>query len=610
MEGVRLLKEGSYGGAIANLAAASERLPAVSDYSLLFVSRAYLQSGEYERAVSVVRQLLAFYSGSPLRKEAMNVEALAALAIPENEERAIEGLEKYVNEFPSDSAMMYLFGYLVKETDPGKARAIFKRLYVDSGPLSIEALRELKTADITPADLFEKSAVLLQVSRFKEAESVLRQALSMKKGIPRKETLRRLGMSLFGQKRYAEAAKTYLKAGELFEAARSFLRADNKKAFRRTVKRLLSKGEERGGEILIAHAVEQWREGKDAKALSLLKRAGKKFPDVSEYALWQTGWIHYRGKEYKRAHEAFAELSSRYPENGKYTYWRANALEKTGGDPSELYASLSNDDFYGLLSEIKNGGRPASGINSSDTLPTSVQDTPSPPLRQGQMERVDLLMEAGLSEAAVSELMLLADKGGQENIAWAALKLKEVGRYRESISLLRRLPEEKAPEEILYPVVYWQAVESASSEHGLDPMLVLSVMREESRFDPLACSPAGAVGLMQLMPETARRTARALGITTFDLRDVETNIRLGVRHLSDLVREMGSVTYALASYNAGVSNVRRWLVENYSSHDEFIEDIPYSETKNYVKRIMRTYYRYKRIPDPEYSGSSAAAVFF
>src|SRR5208337_3181219 len=137
----------------------------------------------------------------------------------------------------------------------------------------------------------------------------------------------------------------------------------------------------------------------------------------------------------------------------------------------------------------------------------------------------------------------------------------------------------------------------------LDPYLILSVMRQESSFEPQARSIAGAIGLMQLMPPTAgkcNKNAKGLlknaGLpSNIRLTDPRTNILLGSSYLKQLLRKFNSIPLAIASYNAGEDAVSNWLKNGkYRTIDEFIEDIPYPETKNYVKKVMTAYFEYLR----------------
>jgi soluble lytic murein transglycosylase len=149
-----------------------------------------------------------------------------------------------------------------------------------------------------------------------------------------------------------------------------------------------------------------------------------------------------------------------------------------------------------------------------------------------------------------------------------------------------------------YPMAFWDDVKKASKKHDIDPMIALSVMREESRFDPDARSVAGARGLMQLMPHTAYRLDKSvrLGISKdSQINDARNNIHLGVYYLKSLFKEFKSLPYVLAAYNAGEVIVKKWEQQsNHKAADEFIEDIPYAETRNYVKKVMTSYFQYKR----------------
>jgi soluble lytic murein transglycosylase len=166
------------------------------------------------------------------------------------------------------------------------------------------------------------------------------------------------------------------------------------------------------------------------------------------------------------------------------------------------------------------------------------------------------------------------------------------------VNLAIKLPYTENLHHLLYPLAYWDSVKGFSIKYSIDPLLVLSVAREESRFDTKARSPAGALGLMQLMPRTAYRFSSKLKLgihTTQQIYDTKNNLHIGIYYLSNLINEFGSYSHALAAYNAGEEAVRKWMQKgNYKSIDEFIEDIPYNETKNYVKRVITTFFEYKR----------------
>jgi soluble lytic murein transglycosylase len=153
---------------------------------------------------------------------------------------------------------------------------------------------------------------------------------------------------------------------------------------------------------------------------------------------------------------------------------------------------------------------------------------------------------------------------------------------------------------VLFPVNYWPLIQQYSAERQLDPYIIAALIAQESTFTADAKSSANAYGLMQLLPSTARPYAKALHLTKrFSvglLTTAEANIRLGTAYFADLIKQFGSAHYALATYNAGPHRVARWISERPGiERDEFIDDIPFPETQNYVKRILGTAEDYRRL---------------
>jgi soluble lytic murein transglycosylase len=152
--------------------------------------------------------------------------------------------------------------------------------------------------------------------------------------------------------------------------------------------------------------------------------------------------------------------------------------------------------------------------------------------------------------------------------------------------------------EVIFPLDYWPLITKYSAAHDLDPYLMAALIAQESTFTADVRSSANAVGLMQLIPSTARRYARKLGIAYSSrlLQQPEANIRLGMRYFKDLMNRFGEAHYALASYNAGEHRIARWIAERPGlEREEFIDDIPFPETQNYVKRILGTAEDYRRL---------------
>jgi soluble lytic murein transglycosylase len=153
--------------------------------------------------------------------------------------------------------------------------------------------------------------------------------------------------------------------------------------------------------------------------------------------------------------------------------------------------------------------------------------------------------------------------------------------------------------QVIFPLVYWDLIKKHANTYDIDPYVMAALIAQESTFDPGIRSSANAWGLMQIVPSTGRRLARSLGIRRFSnatLTTAESNIRMGMLYFSQLVRQFGGTYYALASYNAGETRVVRWKAERPGiDEDEFIDDIPFPETQNYVKRILGTAEDYRML---------------
>lgn len=148
-----------------------------------------------------------------------------------------------------------------------------------------------------------------------------------------------------------------------------------------------------------------------------------------------------------------------------------------------------------------------------------------------------------------------------------------------------------------YPLKYHETVTRHARENGLDPLLVTAIIKVESNFNPGAVSPRGAVGLMQLMPETARWVAAKRGepFNAALLFDPEANIRFGTWYLTHLRHEFGDMLLALAAYNGGRTNVKKWLAEEmWTGRAADVDQIPFPETRAFVRKTIWTYriYRY------------------
>jgi soluble lytic murein transglycosylase len=630
IDGKAILKHGKdaldskrYEDAIKSLSTAEKEFPLLGDYALLWLSDAYHETGNHAEALKTIRSLLKKYPDSPLKKKVRSKELTEAQEVSEENMKYL--FESFMKDYPKDSDIKYAYARWLQKNNADTAKPIFKEICISACALSEMACGELSPSDMQGRDLIERASNLMKFMDYKGAESVLRSALEKDDGSLINEIMKNLGLSLFKQKRYSEAAEVYEKAGETFSKVYSLYRAGGKETFNSSIEELLKSGDGRAGFILLAVASDKRRDGEIEEALKIYQNILEQYPAESENAMWGTGWTYFMSRDYEKAADVFTRLYESHSDT-KYLYWKARSLEALGKDVNDSYHVLKrwNRDFYSAMKYLRNGKSieqaskesaescncTESSENNSVSPPSNFSLNPSvPPLSNAglkgvhkgdkKFERAEVLLEFGFSKDALSELIFISKTAtSMEDVLYIGSRLQDLGEYKHLINLTQRLPAIETVHQLRYPHAYWNIVEPISQKYSIDPFLVLSVMREESTFDPDARSTAGALGLMQLMPQTAFRLNRDLriGITNAShIRDIKNNIHVGTFYLSTLIKEFGSYAYALAAYNAGEEKVRKWIQKgNYKSVDEFIEDIPFNETRNYVKKVMTTFFEYKR----------------
>ena len=364
----------------------------------------------------------------------------------------------------------------------------------------------------------------------------------------------------------------------------------------------------------------------DAAADGVFRELVRRFPDsrYAERAFWKIGWWAYRNGRFADAAEAFDTGAATFPRadlRPAWLYWSARAHDQAGDTAGanvrfRLEISDYQNSYYGRLASKILDARAVAPVveNVAVTLTPAPPAIPSAPV-------IRQLVALDLYDAALKELQFAQRAWGNSppidaTIAWIrheqAQKETAPERFdhlRGAINIMKRAypqylaagGEELPPAvlEVIYPLDYWPLIEKYSKENGLDPYLMSALIAQESTFTADVRSSANAYGLMQLLPSTGRRYAQRLRIRPFStatLTRPETNIRLGMAHFKDLVDRFGGAHFALASYNAGESRVSQWRDEKPDlAQDEFIDDIPYPETQNYVKRILGTAEDYRRL---------------
>jgi soluble lytic murein transglycosylase len=331
-------------------------------------------------------------------------------------------------------------------------------------------------------------------------------------------------------------------------------------------------------------------------------------------ARWELAWLEYRGGRLRDAALAFRQLSAAGGTSRVAgLYWAARALDQLGerSAAQALYGevlSRAPNGYYGLLAARRVRGRPPPPVAARVALPAD----PTAPLRgESRYQKAQALVAAGFDGFAVAELEALGREAATDgDRAWGlGVTFADLGEPGRSLRYLRRAfggaVEGGAPGlpdrfwRLYYPLGFGELVREAGRVTGLDPHFVAAVIREESAYDPRARSGVGAIGLMQLMPDTARLVAQELGRPLPEagaLWDPTVNIMLGARYLAQLRARFQEPLLAVAGYNAGPHRVLRWLAERPRGDiEEFVEQIPFDETRAFAKRVYTSWQHYRRL---------------
>ena len=290
------------------------------------------------------------------------------------------------------------------------------------------------------------------------------------------------------------------------------------------------------------------------------------------------------------------------------TYWAGRAAQAAGDAARararwrELTARVPAS-YYAMLAARRLGEAPWSPTGGATVAPAD-------PTVTAAVERIAVLERIGFDPEAGWErdgLVRWADSSAARMVV-VAQALRDAGATSAGMRLARRAVDRGGQPAVaayrsLYPWPWEPLLREAATARDLDPALAAAVIRQESNFTPSAVSPAGAVGLMQLMPPVGRSLWDALGAQRAGipwspalLRQPDVNVALGARHLASALRQYPDIAFALAAYNAGGTPVARWRKRPGTADPElFVERIPYDETRDYVRIVSRNQAFYRRI---------------
>ncbi|HLV86357.1 MAG TPA: transglycosylase SLT domain-containing protein [Candidatus Sulfotelmatobacter sp.] len=617
----------------------------LGDYVAYYLGTCYVQTGRQAEALAALANFRENHSDSLLVRDA-DVSYANALLTEGRASEAAALLEKDRSPARSDVELALGRAYeAMKETQ--KASEAFANVYFNM-PTSAEAdaayneLKKLSNSPGTPGQLKTRAELLMKARRFNDAADAYREVLGHASAEERATDDLQLADALHRAGRDREAKSELKNLGSLSadqNAQRLYIlgqvawSSGDNDTFYKSVDELRQTAPSStwlesallsvANLHLVHHEYDQ--------ALDAFRELQQRFPTGARasYAHWKAAWLTLRQGRNDEAKKAFEEQITLYPsgnETSAALYWRARLAEEDN-DPAMARA------FYKTLSErYRNYYYAELARERLTKIPASAEDEPGkyqildrvpaldhgekvelgePPSDDLHLQKAKLLGNGGLVDFAVRELQAAAST---DNGNWAPAQTAQLyidtGHYDRAIEVMKHsvpsyfavdlptLPREYW--EALFPRAYWTDLKKFSVANGLDPYLVASLIRQESEFNPLAVSRANAVGLMQLLPRTGKLVARQEKLRRYSDSQLFTptvNLQLGTRYFRGMVDQFGgSFEYALAAYNAGSDRVEEWLGQGkYRDAPEFVESIPFTETREYVQAIMRNASVYRQL---------------
>jgi soluble lytic murein transglycosylase len=636
--------------AIPFLRTAQRDFPVLDDYIRLWIAQAQLNLGEAKDAAVLLESIptavpdsnilakAAYKTGQAWYEATLCQEAMAwftkALAMNDKDPSAPQ-------------AYLRRGACRLRDNNLVEGRDLLQQLWVrfPYAPEAKEAETLLssnlggETWTVQPSDRLTRAQAFLGQAYHAEAIDELKKFLAADPNSSRRaEAKLKLGIAQVRVKQYDQARETFgalAKEGgpESHEAAvwlaRVYLRQGQGDKLLEAARALpsTSLSAEQKGQITLF--VGMWLEDQKQydEAIAKYQQVAKQGEPAAQRAegQWRVGWTYYRTARYREAGESLRALVEQH--DGEFEpqalYWMARAGDQQHqAEAQDYYKKLCQRhrfSYYCQLARerIKDLPGPESPLESSMVSAEPGKDGVAATVsradiaQQSAYRRAVELHTIGLNADAAHEVAWLTERYSRDPDALVSLStmLNEVGAYHQALRLARARFRDQlertggtfAPSlwNAAYPTGLLPTIRLQGAK-GVDPYLIAAIIREESQYDVKAVSRVGAIGLMQVMPTTANTVAQRVGLPTVgreDLFDQETNIRIGVRYVEQLLEQFsGNLVYTIASYNAGPLAVGNWIAQyRGQGQDEFVELIPYQETRQYVKRVLRAYREYVRL---------------
>ncbi|HWQ36102.1 MAG TPA: transglycosylase SLT domain-containing protein [Blastocatellia bacterium] len=634
------------------------RYSALGDYALYYRGQALQNAGRSDEAERAYRQLARSYPTSLFARTAA-LQAAGSALLRNAYEVALKDLTPLTEDEKDGTALRLRADALEKLGRRDEAIAALRQIYFEA-PQSSEAenvsvkLTELG-ASIAPADaamqrkradkLYEAGLHVLSAQAYDQLARLFPAAATT-------EVQMRAAISYYKAKSYQQALSVLSQvrartpqemAAVIYYRGLCHRGLGQEAAMLEALAELrrTSPANEYIGDLLYEIGGFYDKRNQPAQAAAFYDQMVRQFPrdNNADEAQFYLAWREHQARNWPAAGKLLLEHVAAYGDvtdnRGKAAFWGARDLERAGEKARALtlYKALLlryGAGWYGYISEKYIAQLESAGIKP---VPTGSDITLDRAVARLQVNRpvIESLQPDGAERISKSEqLSLIALHPQALSEAEAAraeypaspkvnLRIAQIFRARNenaaAINALKRaypdyaqaLPQEMTREvwDIFYPLGWWDTIRQEAKRYNLDPYQVAGLIRQESIFNPQARSRANALGLMQLLPSTGRLVARQYGVgngavSSSDLYNPVLNIQLGTAYLEQLLRQFGRFEYVAAAYNGGPTRVSRWIRElPGETIEDWVENIPLSETRLYVQGVYRNMRQYQKLYDEQ-----------
>lgn len=635
---------------------AVEAHSSLGDYALFYRAESEAAAGQKSDARRDYGALYAKHQDSLKARDARLRAAEMAIALGDPD-GAIKGLSDLSEAGDADAVFISAQAHESKGRGD-QAAQLYRRIYYKIPATSASERAEARLTALglspksNPASYEEERARIDALYASKQYWAVAQAYDSFIAQFPEAERDDRVqlqrGVSLLNSKQTAQAVlplsrvsgrNAEMHSEALFNQAEALRRSNRAAESAVVTDRLLSlyPRSRRAEESLYNLAAYLEKQSRTGEALVRYRQLLGAYP-ASQYApeaSYEIGWRAYLSKNYAEAARVLQKhLSSyRYPESkfiGEAAFWAGKSEERLGNGARalalyDLVVERYRHGYHGYVAKLRadalrrkdpslrpeqaRAGSDLERIRANVTYVEKIQET-ADGSHSGHVAKADDFEVLGLSDLFLKEInhaLAEAPDSPMLNLRLAQYYSRRGENFQATLILRKGYPDiysyrdQELPREawdIFFPMVHWETIKQEAKRYGIDPFTAAGLIRQESVFNPTAVSRVGARGLMQLMPATGQLVAKRQGvgsITNSDLFNPQINIKLGMNYLAQMLGQFGRIEYAAAGYNAGPGRAKRWVAERGGLDiEDWIESIPFSETRGYVQGVLRYAANYRR----------------